>query len=55
MMPCWSTFSKTGARGDPTVASKKKGEAWLEAAVTGLIGIIRDFRKFEIRKRVNYH
>lgn len=55
MMPYWSTRSKTGAAGDPTLATKEKGRAWIEAGITGLIGVIRDFRKFEIRKRVDHH
>ncbi len=55
MMPYWSTFSRTGVRGDPTVATREKGEAWLDAAVTGLRGIIGEFGALEIRKRVDHH
>ena len=49
------TFSRTGVRGDPTVATLEKGEAWLDAAVKGLTGIIRDFGALEIRERVDHH
>jgi creatinine amidohydrolase/Fe(II)-dependent formamide hydrolase-like protein len=55
MMPYWSTFSRTGVRGDPTVATREKGVAWLNAAAEGLVGIIRDFRRYEIRERVDHH
>lgn len=55
MMPYWSTISRTGTRGDPTHATKEKGEKWLAAAVEGLIGIIREFRELEIRERVDHH
>jgi len=55
IMPYWSTISKTGTMGDPTVATREKGEKWLEAAVEGLIGIIRDFRKRKIRERIDHH
>lgn len=55
MMPYWSTLSRTGTRGNPTVATVEKGEKWLKAAVEGLVGIIRDFGSLEIRERVDHH
>ncbi|UCH01688.1 MAG: creatininase family protein [Candidatus Bathyarchaeota archaeon] len=55
MMPYWSTRSKTGTVGDPTSATQEKGEAWIEAAITGLIGILREFKTFEIRDRIDHH
>ncbi|KON30627.1 hypothetical protein AC482_03435 [miscellaneous Crenarchaeota group-15 archaeon DG-45] len=55
MMPYWSTVSRTGVRGDPTVATAEKGRRWLEAAVEGLTGIIRDLRSLEIKERVDHH
>jgi creatinine amidohydrolase len=55
MMPYWSTSSKTGTMGDPTHATREKGERWLASAVEGLVGIIRDFKDFEIRERVDHH
>jgi creatinine amidohydrolase len=55
MMPYWSTLSRTGTRGDPTAATGEKGERWMEAAVEGLIGIIRDFGSLEIGERVDHH
>jgi creatinine amidohydrolase len=55
MMRHWSTLSKTGVMGDPTKASAEKGKAWLEAAVEGLRGIIREFYEIEITDRVDHH
>ncbi len=40
--------------GDPTVATREKGEKRLEAAVVRLIGINRDFRKRKIRERIEH-
>lgn len=55
MMEWWSTQTETGVMGDATVATKEKGKAWLEAAVEGLIGIVKDFRRRKIRARVDHH
>jgi creatinine amidohydrolase len=55
MMPYWSTMSRTGTMGDPTKATKEKGELWLKAAVDGLVGIVQEFRKLEIKNRINHH
>ena len=55
MMRYWSATSKTGIRGDPTLATKEKGERWLEAAVNGLCGIIKDFKGLKILERVDHH
>jgi creatinine amidohydrolase len=55
MMPYWSTMSRTGTLGDPTKATREKGEMWLTAAVEGLVGIVQEFRKLEIRERVDHH
>jgi creatinine amidohydrolase len=43
--PMFSTFSKTGVVGDPTVATKEKGEKWLDAAAQRLAELVRDFKK----------
>ena len=55
MMPYWSTMSRTGTLGDPTKATKEKGESWLVSAIEGLKGIVLEFRKLEIRERVDHH
>ncbi|MCL5962585.1 MAG: creatininase family protein [Chloroflexi bacterium] len=53
--PYWSTFSKTGTLGDPTQASSDKGEKFLVAAATGLLELIREFRRRPIDPRVDHH
>lgn len=55
MMPYWSTISKTSILGDPTVATKEKGEAMLAAAVDGLVEFIEIFKQKQIEPRVNHH
>ena len=54
-MPYWSTFSKTGIRGDPTVATAEKGEKFMAAAVRGLAQMVRDLRALEVGPRVDHH
>jgi len=54
-MDFWSRMSKTGVIGDPTLATKEKGELIFNAIVEGLADFIREFRKREIRKRIDHH
>jgi creatinine amidohydrolase len=51
----WSTETSSGVMGDPTEATQAKGEAWLEAAVEGLSGIVSDLKRREIEPRVDHH
>lgn len=55
LMPYWSAMSKSGVRGDATKATREKGEQFLEAAVTGLVDLIRELRTTEIRPRQDHH
>lgn len=55
MIPYWSSISETGILGDPTVATKEKGEKLLEAAVKGLVEFIGIFKEQNISPRVNHH
>ena len=55
MMSIWSTISRTGTLGDPTKATREKGEMWLTAAIEDLVGIVQEFRKLEIKERVDHH
>ena len=41
--------------GNPTLASREKGEKLLEAAVDGLADVAREFRQRKIIKRVDHH
>ncbi len=54
-MPFWSTFSKTGVRGDPTVATAEKGRKFLEAGARGLAQMVTDLRELEVNPRVDRH
>lgn len=40
----WSTVSETGTWGDPTVATKEKGEKIIQTAATELVEIIRELK-----------
>lgn len=48
----WSTVTRDGVKGDPTVASAEKGNAVLAAAADELVDIVREFRDRPIRPRV---
>ncbi|MFD0693871.1 creatininase family protein [Paenibacillus sp. GCM10027628] len=54
MMPYWSAISETGTLGDPTKATKEKGELLLEAAVDGLVEFIHLFKNREHHPRVSH-
>jgi creatinine amidohydrolase len=55
MMEWWSTLSKNGAMGDPTLATPEKGEVLLSAAADELLMVIGEMRTREIRPRVDHH
>ncbi len=48
----WSTVSRTGTWGDPTVASREKGERILQAAAEELVELVRELKTRPIRPRV---
>jgi creatinine amidohydrolase len=51
----FSRYSKSGTVGDPTKATKTKGEEFVNAVVDRMIGLIGEFRKREIGARVDHH
>lgn len=51
----FSRYSKTGAVGDPTKATREKGERFVNAVVERMIALIREFRAREISPRVDHH
>ncbi|MFT9846770.1 creatininase family protein [Aneurinibacillus sp. REN35] len=55
MMPYWSSISETGTLGDPSVATRDKGEKLLAAAIEGLVEFISIFKSRENNARVNHH
>lgn len=48
----WSTVTRDGVKGDPTVATAEKGRALLAAAADELVDIVQEFRARPIRPRV---
>jgi creatinine amidohydrolase len=42
IMPWWSSFSRTGVQGRPTLATAEKGKALLDAAVTECVAYVRE-------------
>lgn len=55
LMPWWSTISKTGVKGDAARATQEKGEQFLEAAIEGLIELVRELKSVELPPRVDHH
>jgi creatinine amidohydrolase len=55
MMEYWSTLSRTGTMGDPTLATAEKGESLLEAAANELLMVIDEMSVRPIRERVDHH
>ena len=57
-MPFWSTISKTGTAGDPTVATKENGQYWLDVAVEELCDRVHIMRNLDYEKfshRIDHH
>jgi creatinine amidohydrolase len=55
LVPYWSSITASGVNGDATKATREKGEKFLEAAVEGLIELIRELKNQEILPRRNQH
>jgi creatinine amidohydrolase len=51
LMPWWSSFSRTGVQGRPTLATAEKGRALLEAAVAECAAYVRELRAKPIPER----
>lgn len=51
----WGRWTKTGVHGDPTTATKDKGEVIFEAAVSGLIKVVDEWRGWPIAERSDQH
>jgi len=50
----WSTVTRNGVKGDPTKATREKGEKVLEAICKELSELILEFKNREIKKRVRH-
>jgi creatinine amidohydrolase len=42
LMPWWSSFSRTGVQGTPSIATAEKGKAFLDAAVNECVSYVRE-------------
>jgi creatinine amidohydrolase len=51
VMPWWSSFSRTGVQGTPTLATAEKGKALLDAAVRECVEYVRELRARPIPER----
>ena len=51
----FSRYSKTGTVGDPTKATKEKGEKFVKAVVDRMVTLLGEFRAREIQPRVDHH
>ena len=54
-MEIWSAFSRTGVRGDPTKATRRKGEIVLEAATNELVELFDEIARRPIRQGRDHH
>lgn len=51
----WGRWTKKGVHGDPIKATKEKGRIIFEAAVSGLIEVVKEFRDWPINERSDQH
>jgi len=51
----WGRWTKVGVHGDPTAATAEKGQIIFEAAVTGLMEIVEEWRAWPIAARSDQH
>jgi creatinine amidohydrolase len=47
LMDQWSRFSKSGVVGDPTLATREKGEIIFAAVVAALVDLVREFKTYD--------
>jgi creatinine amidohydrolase len=55
LMDRWSRFSKSGVVGDPTLATKEKGEKVFAAVVEALVELVREFKTYARGARRDMH
>ena len=51
----WGRWTETGVHGDPTTATAEKGKVIFEAAVSGLIDVVDEWRTWPIAQRSDQH
>lgn len=55
LMPYWSALTASGVMGDATLATREKGEKFLEAAVQGLVDLTLELKSNPIPTRRDQH
>lgn len=51
----WGRWTRTGVHGDPRPASKEKGKIIFDAAVEGLMQLVREWKEWPIADRQDQH
>lgn len=51
----WGRWTDKGVHGDPSAATAEKGKIIFEAAVTSLIDIVDEWKKWPIADRLDQH
>lgn len=51
----WGRWTKSGVHGDPTAATAEKGKIIFEAAVSGLIEVVDEWRAWPVAERSDQH
>jgi creatinine amidohydrolase/Fe(II)-dependent formamide hydrolase-like protein len=51
----WGRWTSDGVHGDPTTATAEKGKVLFEAAVSGLVSFIDEWREWPIAQRSDQH
>jgi creatinine amidohydrolase len=51
----WGRWTETGVHGDPTKATREKGRVIFEAAVSGLVEFVREWRSWPVASRHDQH
>ncbi|MEX2536091.1 MAG: creatininase family protein [Trueperaceae bacterium] len=54
-MDWWTRWNVSGVVGDPTVATKEKGEILWEETIANMIEMAEEFRGIPLKDRVDYH
>lgn len=55
LVPYWSAVTGSGVIGDAARATREKGEQFLEAAITGVVDLVRELRQTPILPRRDQH
>jgi len=55
LMDWWTTFSKSGINGDPTLATAEKGKLIYEAVVANFVKFAREFKHRPRGERTDWH